>query len=220
MKCDFPWSRDFPAWDKPIEWITLRQNWLRYGSLSKDNGARVRQMCKEDPLFYMNIFGWVQEPRPEDPLSGTSLMFIMYPFQIEAMKRLVDAYAERDCVIDKSRDMGASWLLVYLYDWAWRFLPGQNLLMTSRNEDYVDKTGNMKALFQKIDFIDDRLPQFLRPATPRAKMRSKMHLENPDNASKIDGESTTGNAGRGDRRTSMIQDEFAAYDINDGYNAL
>ncbi len=43
---------------------------------------------------------------------------------------------------------------------------------------------------------------------------------NADNGSVIDGESTTGDAGRGDRRTAMFIDEYAAFDVTDGYRVL
>ncbi len=90
------------------------------------------------------------------------------------------------------------------------------VLLVSRNEDYVDKPGNSKSLFWKIDFIHKYLPGWLQPKQTRTKLR----LTNEDNGSTIDGESTTGDVARGDRRTAIGLDEFAAFDIDSGYRAL
>ena len=49
--------------------------------------------------------------------------------------------------------------------------------------------------------------------------RNKLKLINMENGSKIEGESTTDNIGRGGRRTSLLVDEFAAFD-GGGYDVL
>ena len=49
--------------------------------------------------------------------------------------------------------------------------------------------------------------------------RNKLKLINLENGSKIEGESTTDNIGRGGRRTSMLIDEFAAFE-GGGYDVL
>ena len=50
--------------------------------------------------------------------------------------------------------------------------------------------------------------------------RTKLRLTNESNGSTIDGESTTGDVARGDRRTAIGLDEFAAFDVDAGYRAL
>jgi hypothetical protein len=112
--------------------------------------------------------------------------------------------------------MGASWMICTEFQWEWQFRDNRSFLLVSRNEDYVDKPGNYKAMFQKIDFLLDHQPRWMLPKYTRTRLR----LSNDENGSSIDGESTTGDVGRGDRRTAVALDEFAAFEIKDGYKAL
>ena len=127
--------------------------WRRsvYASARKSENDRMslRKMCSEDLLFYVNAFCWTYDPRLDSPI----VPFITYPFQDETFIELDDAVGKRDICIKKSRDMGASWMLCTLFEWRWHFRDGQSFLLVSRNEDYVDKSGNSKALFWKIDYI-------------------------------------------------------------------
>jgi hypothetical protein len=107
-------------------------------------------------------------------------------------------------------------MLCALFEWRWHFKHGQSFLLVSRNEDYVDKPGNSKSLFWKIDYLIRNQPGWLLPRFTRTALR----LTNEDNGSAIDGESTTGDVARGDRRTAIGMDEFAAFDVDAGYKAL
>lgn len=171
-------------------------------------------LCKRDSLWFINAFAWTYNPKFK---ACPVLPFITYPFQDEAVRDLEDCIEHgQDVSVLKSRDMGASWLILSLYYHQWAFLEDRTFLMVSRNEDYVDKPGNPKALFWKIDFLMERLPGWLVPVHRRTALR----LSNMDNGCTIDGESTTGDVARGDRRTSILLDEFAAFAIADGFKAL
>lgn len=174
--------------------------------------ASVMKMCREDLLFYVNAFCWTYDPRLDTP----TVPFITYPFQDETFLDLDASVGKRDICIKKSRDMGASWMLITLFEWRWHFREGQSFLLVSRNEDYVDKPGNSKCLFWKMDFIHKNLPGWMLPRMTRTNLR----LTNDDNGSAIDGESTTGDVARGDRRTAIGMDEFAAFEVDAGYKAL
>lgn len=166
--------------------------------------------CALDPLFYINAFGWTYDPRCE-PFA--KLPFILYDFQRDAFLEILAAINKYDLLIEKSRDMGASWLSVLAFEWMWHFRDLQSFLMVSRTENYVDNADNPKSLFWKIDFFHDNLPPWLMPpGYKRSEHRRKLHISNPSNGSVIDGEATTGQVARGDRRTAILLDEFAAVD--------
>lgn len=192
--------------------LKFRKNLVEMGSRDRKAAEELFIMCSRDLLFYINAFCWTYDPRVGD---GT-LPFMTYDFQNEALLEIDSAIGDHDLVIKKSRDMGASWMLLSVFEWRWHFKPNQSFLLVSRNEDYVDKPGNPKSLFWKIDFIHKYLPGWLQPNTTRTKLR----LTNNDNSSTIDGESTTGDVARGDRRTAIGLDEFAAFDVDAGYRAL
>ena len=182
----------------------------------------VRQRCAEDALYYFNAFCWTYDPRRvETPL----LPFVTYPFQDEAILRVADCILHgQDVAIAKSRDMGASWMNLTILEWMWHFRDQVSFLMVSRNERYVDESGNPDSLFWKIDLLHRHQPAWLLPRGrdlgDRDPNRRQGHLGNAENGSVIDGEATTGNIGRGGRRTAVLIDEFAAFDVKDGYATL
>jgi hypothetical protein len=176
----------------------------------------IKQACAKDPLFFINGFGWTYDPRVEP---FPRLPFILYPFQEEAIETLASHIGRRDLLVEKSRDMGASWLCVSAIFWAWLFRRDQSFLFVSRKEEYVDQPGNPKSLFWKFDFLLDNLPAWMRPRGYTKSQHSRsMHRENPETGSVADGESTNTDVARGDRRTAIILDEFAA--VREGSKVL
>ncbi len=181
--------------------------------------STLRRMCSEDILFYINAFCWTYDPRSKVKVTP----FITYGFQDVAILALVDCVETgQDAAVPKSRDMGATWMGLVAIEWLWHFAPDLSFLLVSRNEDYVDKRGDPKSLFWKIDFLHQ--PRWLLPRDrwlgDKDPGRKTLHLLNNDNSSVIDGESTTGDAGRGDRRTAMFIDEHAAFEIDAGFAVL
>lgn len=201
--------------------LAWREEVLSMAGRDEAVAAQMRVMCSEDLLFYVNTFCWTYDPRSAESV----IPFVTYEFQDRAMLEIADCIdSGRDFAMPKSRDMGASWMGLTVFEWCWHFRPNQSFLLVSRNEDYVDKRGNPKALFWKIDFLHKYQPRWLLPkgrwlgdGDPNRKL---LHLGNADNGSIIDGESTTGDAGRGDRRTAMFIDEHAAFELNDGFRVL
>lgn len=174
------------------------------------------QACKLDPLFFINGFVWTFEPRGD---VNKKIPFILYQCQENPFMQILKSVNKNDLLIEKSRDMGASWLCVLSFLWYFLFYKRQTFLMVSRVEDMVDSSGNPKCLFWKFDFAFNNLPRFLKPiGFNRNVHRRKMHIENPENGSIIDGESTTGSVARGDRRTAILLDEFA--DVEEGFAVL
>lgn len=172
--------------------------------------------CSQDPLFYINTFVWTYDPRR---VPWSKLPFISYPFQDTGLLKLFGAIGDHDLLVEKSRDMGASWLCLLAIEWYWHFHSHLSFLLGSRVEDYVDKSDNPKSLFWKLDFLHFNLPRWLMPpGFVRSQHRQRMHLVNPATHSVIDGESTTGNFARGDRRTAIMLDEFAA--VEQGHQVL
>jgi hypothetical protein len=193
--------------------LAFRRELLQFANGGAKEKATLISMCAEDVLFYVNAFCWTYDPR----LKVSTIPFITYPFQDEAIEAVNEAIETgNDILFAKSRDMGASWLILTAFQHRWRFIHGQSFLCVSRNEDYVDKAGNPKSLFWKFDFLHKNMPGWLLPNMTRTRLR----LSNDDNGSSIDGESTTGDVARGDRRTAIMLDEFAAFEATDGYRAL
>jgi len=182
--------------------LEFRNNILEYCSKSEQNRRAIWIKCARDPLFYINTFVYTFDPR----LEPNVIPFITYAFQDHAVHRIIKAIDEgRDLAIEKSRDMGVSWVVLAVLEWYWKFRNRQSFLLLSRKEELVDKTDSMDALMPKIDFIHEYQPRWMNDPH-----RLNLHLANIENKSVIDGESTNGDAGRGGRRKAIAIDEAAA----------
>ena len=183
--------------------------------------AAVRELCKDDPVAFLMAGGWTKVVKEvtvdgtERPSETTSQPFIPWRSQREILREVANCVATgQDIAWAKSREMGASWLMLSLALWGWTF-HGWSVLLCSRTEDLVDRSGDLDALFPRIDSMIERLPSCLLPDCPRAdvqpsgKNRRHMVLTHPDGHS-IVGQSTTEHIGRGGRRTCVIFDEAAA----------
>jgi len=199
-----------------IEW---RGNLLRRAENDTVLQNDLLAACKESLLFWINAFAWTYHQFDVDPKTGKRIdamrphrPFISWEIQDELFNEFEICLEKAlDILIDKARDMGASWACIDFLHWLWLFRSDSQLLELSRTEDYVDKAGNMKALFQKHDYINNWLPGWMLPPLCHysEKYRTKMHMQNILNNSVIDGESTTQHAASGDRRLVTLLDEFA-----------
>lgn len=174
-----------------------------------DLQALTLSMCNDDVLFFFNVFAWTFNPRLDMP----HLPFITYPFQDETIVEIVNCIEEgMDVFIEKSRDMGISWIVLTIFVWGWLFR-GWDLRAASRIRDYVDKGGDMNSLFEKMRYIIDRLPNWMLPHGFENKRGTKFNsfcrLVNPVHNNTIVGESTNPNFARGGRSRAILYDEFA-----------
>lgn len=165
-----------------------------------------------DILFWFNTFAWTYDPRKIhiDPVSP----FITYGFQDSAICVIDGAIGIEDVHIDKSRDMGASWLCLSVIAHRFLFKSMESYMFVSRVADLVDASGDPDSLFWKFDFLIKHLPQWMVPSMKRIEM----HVENQENGCVIDGQATTGDVGVGGRRTAVLLDEFAK--VKEGYEVL
>lgn len=177
--------------------------------------AKVRALYHKDIVFAFNAFFFTldvrRRPRHHQP-------FCTYPYQDDFLIGLSDAIEEgRDYPVEKSRDMGVSWMVLGAFFWFWmKPQGGYDFLCGSRIEDYVDKKGDMRALFPKLRYLLYRHPPWLRPKrfNPR-KHDTYMKLVNPETGSSITGESNNANFSTGGRYAAILYDEFAKWETTD-----
>ncbi len=168
------------------------------------------EMCKEDILFYLNMFAWTYNPKVDQQLKRRVVPFVAYPFQEKAIKKIVSNIdRQRDLVIEKSREIGGSWLCIYALQWLWRFEEWSESLLVSRNWDLVDGHTS-HSLMWKLDFMHKWLPPWMMPkGWDESKNRLKGYLENPETGATITGQATTEKAGIGGIATAILFDEFS-----------
>ncbi len=135
---------------------------------------------------------------------------------------MVDAIENgHDIFLEKCREMGATYTVLAVLFWFWRFVPGSNFLVGSRKEDYVDNTkgdseelsNKEESLFGKLEYFINRMDAVARPAGfIQKKHLNYMSLMNPENGNSISGESSNPNFSRGARQKAIMLDEFAFWD--------
>ena len=185
--------------------LQFRKELLTLAYTSEDHAKEFWMMCARDPLFYINAFCFLYEPR-----TGMTLPFITYPFQDDVFAELFECIKMgEDTIIEKSRDMGASWCCMTAMEYLWHFSEIRyTFLLLSRKQDLVDKRGDPKTLFYKFDFLHEHQPGWLLPRIDA----TMMHRQNMDNGATMDGDSTNEFAGVADRRTAILLDEFSKMD--------
>jgi len=166
--------------------------------------------CKRDMLFFVNVFLWVFEPR-----DAIVLPFITWPFQDKVLLQTDKAIGREDCGIEKSRDMGASWMFLTNFFYRWMFYKHQVFGLVSRNRDTVDGRDDPDTLMWKLDFHWKNLPRWMRPQ----RYRVLMQLKNLDTESVITGYSATDDVARGGRKTAFGMDEIASWGVDASFNA-
>lgn len=164
------------------------------------------EMCRNKPAIIFKTMYWTFQPRADIKPRGI-LPFITWDWQDKAVDELYGYMKDGGKVrIKKSREVGGTWMVLGCGLALWLFTPMNTGLITSRKEELVDKKGNPVTLFWKLDFMLDRLPEWVVPSY----IRTDRHMENKWNGSVISGETTTIDAGRGDRRDWAFCDEFPA----------
>lgn len=209
MEAEFKYPKD------PQKNLAWRYELLRRAR--SDMGFRkvITELFHRDVLFAFNAFYYTLDVRKR-PFQHQP--FCTWEYQDEDIAGLTESIQlGRDEVWEKSRDMGATWMIlgVFLHFW---LSPqgGADFLLGSRVEDYVDRKGDMRALFPKLRYILYRLPAWLRPA----RLNTRKHdtyskLENPETGSVIIGESNNANFSTGGRFLAILYDEFAKWESTD-----
>lgn len=163
-------------------------------------------MCGRDVVHFVNTWGWTYDPRR----FPTVLPFDLFPKQVEMLRWLADReQAQEDGLVEKSREVGVTWLCCVYALHGWLFRDGFHAGFGSRKLDLVDQIGNPDSIFEKIRFFLYQLPGWMAPlGFRRGQHDNEARLVNPANGSTLTGEGGD-NIGRGGRATIYFVDESA-----------
>src|ERR1044072_4049053 len=131
-----------PNYNAMIKHRTRLANWFH--NLKNPKHVRaVVALYQEHPVAFIN--DWCETFDPRNAASGlpTRMPFILFPKQVELVEFLHACYLnETDGLIEKSRDMGATWVCVSFSVWAFLFQEGATVGWGSRKGAQVDKIGD------------------------------------------------------------------------------
>ena len=174
--------------------------------------ALLIERCRRDVVYWLNTFCWTYDPRK----SPSIMPLTLYPYQEWVVKELVQSIETQvDIGIEKSRDMGLSYLGMYVFQWYWLFHSGSNFHVGSRRQDEVDRgyVDPAETLFGKFRFNLEHLPLWMLPEGFSLKKHSRaLSIENPENGNFLTGESANPSFGRGGRKRAVLMDEFAFWE--------
>ena len=190
------WSRHLDGYSRTdIDWWTNREV----------------MRCRTSPAYFLASYcATVAIPEGMGALGGGTVTLMPTDEDWPHMRALIAAFwPPRDIVIEKSRQMLASWFamavvlhdLLFRSDWA--------VLTLSRVEKLVDDGGERSTpatLHGKVRFMWEHLPEFLR-AEPL--LFKHLSIVNPAHNAYALGFSSTPAAGRGPTFSRAILDEFA-----------
>lgn len=200
------------------KWNAWREAMLAYRELVHREMAKsepyqraIDALCAEDPAYAMVIYATVFEPRARKGRGGAT-PFVPFGWQVALIRWIEDKLKEdmSDGYVSKARGLGATWVFCWmaLHGWLWK-VPFDSLLV-SRNAEQVDRKGDKKSMFWKVEFLLENMPPRLIPEGYNPDIHRNVRLLiNPANGNTISGESTTVKAARGDRATFMLYDEAA-----------
>lgn len=175
----------------------------------------IKEYAMRDVLYFFNVYLWTYDPRGRGRYKD--LPFVTWEYQDEYILGINDGIEiGEDIFTDKSRDMGVTWMKLGVI--LWRFLSkrGEDYLLGSRKEEYVDTGGNMSTHFEKVRYMLRRLPKiFLPDGFDWGKHSNYMRIKNPDGGGIIVGEATNANFGRGGRFKAVMMDEFQNWENDD-----
>ncbi len=204
----------FPYYERVPKTTAENLRWRRYLTRRCLENARFRdavmEACRVDFLFYVNSWVWQFNPKR---VSTEIEPFITWPYQDAAFRVILGAIeGQTDLCIEKSREMGATWMCLLPQDWYAKFHEHKQMGVISRDADAVDN-GNISSLLPKLDFISEHQPEWMVGEVEKwvKGLRRKYHRTK----SEVIGEASTGKAFVGGRLFWLFVDEFSQ--IGDGY---
>lgn len=163
---------------------------------------------RKNPCDFIDDWLWTYDPRRTD--GPASMPFILWPRQREYIAWLEERLATKTGgLVEKSRDMGVTYLNLAFTLWLWLFFPGTKVSFGSRKEALVDRIGDPDSIFEKARMMLRLLPEeFLPRGYSEATDATFAKIVNRQNGATITGEAGD-NIGRGGRSRLYMVDESA-----------
>ena len=111
-----------PNYDQALVW---RRSQLAQFELKPHLIESAKIYYRAHPVEFILHWCDLYEPRNAGTNKPTKLPFIMFPRQVELVNFFMSCLKDEQAgLVEKSRDMGATWIFVALSVWLWAFWPG------------------------------------------------------------------------------------------------
>ena len=209
-----------------------RQRTLELANRGNADARKFRklllQRCREDFWFWATGFALVHEPRILDQDMdlrqglSTAVPFLPWPHQIPVIDALIERLGKKSTRIVKSRAQGATWIVVLITLWCWLFHRGSKINLVSKDEDTVDRKGDMDSVMAKIDWLIAKLPVWMvgKKGKDWSRQYNNHTLLKSDGETGIAGFACTGDVASGGRSLMFVLDEHAKHPRGPDKDAL
>jgi phage terminase large subunit len=162
-----------------------------------------------NPAQFIDDWGTTHDPRnPERGLPAT-IPFRLFPRQYELIGWFLERWrGQQNGIVEKSRDVGASWLMMTFCVTMCLFHRGLTFGIGSRKEELIDRSGDPSCLFYKARMFLQGLPAEFLGSWTLAKCSADKRITFPGTGSALVGEAGDG-IGRGGRTSMFFVDEAA-----------
>lgn len=189
------------------DYLAAYQRRFKLIEAARDQNLRETLLIhyKNNPIDWINDWVTTYDPRK----IPAYVPMVLFQRQKEFIQFLVECWKDKQAgLVEKSRDVGASWLCCGFAVWLMIFQPGSSAGFGSRIEEDVDTIGDPDSLFEKMRIIIKNLPKFMLPSRVDT---SSLKIINADTGANITGGGGD-NIGRGGRSSIFFKDESAHYD--------
>jgi phage terminase large subunit len=181
----------------------------------------IKSFYRSRPVQWARDWGITYDPRNVGSTTTPAFMpFVPFRRQIEHIQFIyLCVLARASGLIEKSRDMGATWDGVYASCHMWLFWDGPAIGWGSRKAALVDKLGDPDSIFEKVRIqIRSLPPEMLPRGFSYDEHMNLMRVINPETGASITGEAGD-DIGRGGRKLVYFKDESAHYEHPDSIEA-
>lgn len=200
-----------PDYDAIFRARMERLTWIRSGT-PKERAARMvdlRAWYAENPADFINDWACTVDPRNAERGLPVLVPFVLFPRQRELIKTMLGWWrGSTGGLVDKSRDVGASWVFMALSCTMCLFHRDFMAGVGSAKEDKCDRSGDPDTLFYKARHFMTYLPPDFTYGWNDKKHSAHLRIVVPHMGSSITGEAGD-NMGRGGRKTWYGVDEAA-----------
>jgi hypothetical protein len=161
-------------------------------------------------IDFINHWCDTYDPRNSGTSKPVNMPLIMFRRQEELVQFVMACIlGDAPGMIEKSRDMGATWICAAVSVWMWRYWDTSAIGWGSNNADKVDIIDNPDSVIEKVRILIRGLPEALRPKDVlNGDYMKQRNILNPISRSTIRGEINR-QIGRGGRTRVYFVDETA-----------
>ncbi len=156
MPIPFPFDFKNPDYTQVFEWRMERLQRIR---ANPETLPAIREFYRTNPAQFIIDWGMTTDPRNIDYGLPVTIPFLLFPKQEEWIHWIMTRRENMENgITEKSREMGLSWTAIGLACSLCLFNKEMVIGFGSRKEEYVDSTGDPKALFWKARKFVETLP--------------------------------------------------------------